>query len=141
MRPGCAGSGHLSTDDVWNTVVDEGGIVWAATLWGGLNRIDPGTGTLWFGTGRGLARVVPSPDGATASFRAFDALDGLQSDEFNGGAFHRGPSGTLWFGGILGVTGVRPIELKNDPFAALAFWSASKNRCSWKREGLSTRTG
>ncbi len=117
------------------------GIVWAGTP-RGLVRLDPRTGgvtrfraadgllnesvysvlpgnggSLWISTNRGLARVTPSADGRSASFRTFGALDGLQSDEFNGGSFHRGPSGTLWFGGILGVTGVRPAEVKDDPFA------------------------
>ena len=136
---------------VYGLCEDATGVLWAGTP-RGLVRLDPrsgavrryreadglpnetvysvlpdASGALWISTNRGLARVVPSPDGATASFRAFDALDGLQSDEFNGGAFHRGPSGTLWFGGILGVTGVRPIELKVDPFAPpIALLSFSK---------------
>ncbi len=127
------------------------GIVWAGTP-RGLVRLDPGTGTvtrfrqadgllnesvysilpdgsgaLWVSTNRGLARVTPSADGRSTSFRAFDSLDGLQSDEFNGGSFHLGPSGTLWFGGILGVTGVRPAEVKDDPFAPpVALLSFSK---------------
>ncbi len=126
---------------VYGLCEDATGILWAGTP-RGLVRLDPrsgavrryreadglpnetvysvlpdASGALWVSTNRGLARVVPSPDAATASFRSFDAHDGLQSDEFNGGSFHRGPSGTLWFGGILGVTGVRPIELKDDPFA------------------------
>lgn len=117
------------------------GIVWAGTP-RGLVRLDPRTGgvtrfrqadglpnesvysvlpgeagSLWVSTNRGLVRVTPSADGRSASFKTFGAVDGLQSDEFNGGSFHRGPSGTLWFGGILGVTGVRPADVKDDPFA------------------------
>jgi ligand-binding sensor domain-containing protein/serine phosphatase RsbU (regulator of sigma subunit) len=127
------------------------GILWAGTP-RGLVRLDPATGavrryrqadglpnesvysiladdtgSLWVSTNRGLARVTPTADGKGASFRAFDALDGLQSDEFNGGSFHRGPSGTLWFGGILGVTGVAPGEVRDDPFAPpVALLSFSK---------------
>ena len=117
------------------------GIVWAGTP-RGLVRLDPKSGavsrfrqadglpnesvysvlpgeagTLWVSTNRGLVRVTPSADGKSAAFRTFGAADGLQSDEFNGGSFHRGPSGTLWFGGILGVTGVRPADVRDDPFA------------------------
>jgi len=117
------------------------GIVWAGTP-RGLVRLDPrtgdvrrfrqadglpnesvysvlpaGDGSLWVSTNRGLVRVTPSADGRSATFRAFDARDGLQSDEFNGGSFHRGPSGTLWFGGILGVTGVTPSDVRVDPYA------------------------
>jgi serine phosphatase RsbU (regulator of sigma subunit) len=84
-------------------------------------------GCLWVATNQGLARVTPSADGSTASFRSFDVRDGLQSNEFNGGAFHRGPTGTLWFGGILGITGVLPTKVKDDPFAApVAVLSFSK---------------
>ena len=117
------------------------GVVWAGTP-RGVVRLDPATGavtrfrqadglpndsvysvlgddggSLWVSTNRGLTRLTPSADGRSATFRTFDARDGLQSDEFNGGAFHRGPAGTLWFGGIVGVTGVRPSEVKVDPFA------------------------
>lgn len=127
------------------------GIVWAGTP-RGLVRLDPrtggvrrfrqadglpnesvysvlpaGDGSVWASTNRGLVRVTPSADGRSASFRAFDARDGLQSDEFNGGAFHRGPTGTLWFGGILGVTGVTPSDVRDDPFAPpVALLSFSK---------------
>lgn len=127
------------------------GIVWAGTP-RGLVRLDPrtgsatrfrqadglpnesvysvlpaGDGSLWVSTNRGLVRVTPSPDGRSAAFRAFDARDGLQSDEFNGGAFHRGPTGTLWFGGILGVTGVIPSDVRDDLYAPpVALLSLSK---------------
>ena len=125
---------------VYGLWVAPDGIAWAGTP-RGLVRLDPatkavtryrqadglpnesvysvlpdGSGALWVSTNRGLARVLPSPDGRSASFRAFDVHDGLQSDEFNGGSFHLGPSGTLWFGGILGVTGVRAEEVRDDPF-------------------------
>lgn len=127
------------------------GIVWAGTP-RGLVRLDPatgavrrfrgadglpnesiysilgdGTGSLWVSSNRGLSRVTPSPDGTSATFRNFDSRDGLQSDEFNGGAFHLGPTGTLWFGGIQGVTGILPSEIREDPLAPpvalLSFWN------------------
>ncbi len=117
------------------------GVLWAGTP-RGLVRLDPttgearrfraadglpnetvysilpdGAGAVWVSTNRGLVRAVSSADGQSAGFHVYDARDGLQSDEFNGGAFHRGPSGTLWFGGIQGVTGVRPSEVRDDPYA------------------------
>lgn len=135
-RPEAAGIAR-----VYGVYEDAAGILWVGTP-RGLVRLDPRTGSvrrfrqadglpndtvysilpddagsLWVSTNRGLCRVTPSADGATASFRTFDALDGLQSDEFNGGSFHRGPSGTLWFGGILGLTGVVAKEVADDPFA------------------------
>lgn len=135
-RPEAAGIAR-----VYGLHEDAAGVLWVGTP-RGLVRLDPRTGSvrrfrqadglpndtvysilpddagsLWVSTNRGLCRVTPSADGATASFRTFDARDGLQSDEFNGGSFHRGPSGTLWFGGILGLTGVVPSEVADDPFA------------------------
>ena len=152
-----------------------GGIVWAGTP-RGLVRLDPATGavtrfrqadglpnesvysvlpgergTLWVSTNRGLVRVTPSADGRAAAFKAFGAGDGLQSEEFNGGAFHRGPSGTLWFGGILGVTGVQPGEVRDDtvapPVALIGFsrlgrklppaeWLPSRSVVLGPREGF-----
>lgn len=136
FRPEAAGIAR-----VYGVHEDGAGLVWLGTP-RGLVRLDPrtgsvrrfreadglpndtvysilpdGAGSLWVSTNRGLSRVTPAPDGGSATFRSFDAADGLQSDEFNGGAFHRGPSGTLWFGGIAGVTGVVPEEVEDDPFA------------------------
>ena len=119
---------------------DASGIVWVGTP-RGLARLDPrdgsvrrfrardglpnetvysilpdGRGNLWVSTNRGISRVTPGPEGTSATFRNFDALDGLQSDEFNAAAHFRGPTGTLWFGGIAGLTGFDPAEIRDDPF-------------------------
>lgn len=75
-------------------------------------------GALWISTNRGLARLSwNGPGGAPGdpahprrglSIRIFDAGDGLQSNEFNQGAFAAGRSGMLWFGGINGLNGFDP---------------------------------
>lgn len=63
-------------------------------------------GSLWISSNRGLSRFTPSrQDGklAVGSFVSYTAEDGLQSNEFNTGAWYRSPSGRLYFGGIKGI--------------------------------------
>jgi signal transduction histidine kinase len=38
--------------------------------------------------------------------------DGLQSNEFNGGSYHRGPSGKLYFGGVYGMNAFDPESVE-----------------------------
>ena len=45
---------------------------------------------------------------------SYTVADGLQSNEFNTGAFHRKEDGTLFFGGISGLTYFHPEELSYD---------------------------
>jgi signal transduction histidine kinase/ligand-binding sensor domain-containing protein/CheY-like chemotaxis protein/AraC-like DNA-binding protein len=111
-------------------------ILWVGTAGGGLNRLDieagtfaryttaqglpnnvvygvlpDGAGNLWLSTNRGLARF----DAGTGAVRSFDALDGLQSNEFNSGAAFRSASGELFFGGIYGFNHFRPEEVRDNP--------------------------
>jgi signal transduction histidine kinase/ligand-binding sensor domain-containing protein/DNA-binding response OmpR family regulator len=111
-------------------------ILWVGTAGGGLNRLDIEAGTfsrytiaqglpndvvygvlpddaghLWLSTNRGLARFDPR----TGAVRSFDAVDGLQSNEFNSGAAFRSASGELFFGGIYGFNHFRPEEVRDNP--------------------------
>jgi signal transduction histidine kinase/ligand-binding sensor domain-containing protein len=52
----------------------------------------------WLSTNAGLCFF----NRQTESFQTFTAKDGLQSNEFNTGAFYKGRSGTIYFGGIKG---------------------------------------
>ncbi len=67
-------------------------------------------GALWLSSNRGLSRF----DLETGTFRNFDSEDGLQSDEFNSGAYFRGPSGELYFGGIYGFTHFHPERVEDN---------------------------
>lgn len=114
---------------------DARGIIWAATLGGGLDAFDPSTetfahvteadglpnnvingiledsaGNLWLSTNRGVCRFNP----AARSFRNYDVGDGLQSMEFNQGAFCGGRDGAMYFGGINGLNTFRPATLPLD---------------------------
>lgn len=69
---------------------------------------------LWLSTNKGICRFVPPADLKTvnrADFTIFLAEDGLQSNEFNTGAYHRAADGTLLFGGINGLTIFHPDQI------------------------------
>jgi len=72
----------------------------------------------WFSTNAGLCFM----DRKTGSIRLFTVKDGLQSNEFNGNAFHKGLSGTLYFGGVNGFNWFRSgaeASLQPPPQAAV----------------------
>jgi ligand-binding sensor domain-containing protein/class 3 adenylate cyclase len=86
--------------------------------------------TLWLSGNKGLTRVHrPSLEAALVErrskqqplvqivqklFRCYDARDGLQSNEFNAGAYHRGRSGRLYFGGVLGLNEFYPDSIRTN---------------------------
>lgn len=61
-------------------------------------------GNLWLSTNRGLCRFTPNG----GMVRTFTRDDGLQHNEFNRRAAVRGSDGTLYFGGIGGLTWFHP---------------------------------
>jgi diguanylate cyclase (GGDEF)-like protein len=64
-------------------------------------------GELWLSTNRGLSEF----DVAAGTFRNYDVRDGLAGDENNGGAELRARDGTLYFGGVNGVSSFLPGSL------------------------------
>ncbi|MET0465558.1 MAG: two-component regulator propeller domain-containing protein [Chitinophagaceae bacterium] len=71
-------------------------------------------GGIWVSTNKGLCRMQlrHSPDSLLRSDMYFFSMeDGLQSNEFNTGAHYRSPDGTLFFGGIAGLTRFQPSRL------------------------------
>ncbi len=127
----------LSSDHVFAIWEDPAGILWLGTYAGGLDRFDPRTGrvrrysvadglpanliyalvgdeegNLWITSNRGLTRFDPRSE----SFRTWDERDGVQSDEFNGGSYHRSPGGELFFGGINGFNAFYPTDLRDSTF-------------------------
>jgi signal transduction histidine kinase/ligand-binding sensor domain-containing protein/DNA-binding NarL/FixJ family response regulator len=71
-------------------------------------------GNLWVSTNNGLARFNPP----AKTFRNYDVLDGLQSNEFNVfTAFYKSPrTGEMYFGGINGFNVFDPSQVADDPF-------------------------
>lgn len=131
-------STSLSGDLVVDVYEDRAGRLWVSTYGGGLNRLDRATGTftryteqnsglpsntvlgvlegpsadaLWLSTqGSGLVRFDPEAE----TFRSYDVDRGVQSKEFNMGAAHRGPGGTLYFGGVNGFNAFDPGRVEDD---------------------------
>ncbi|MCB0277634.1 MAG: histidine kinase, partial [Calditrichaeota bacterium] len=69
-------------------------------------------GHLWLSTNLGLSRFSPS----TGAFRNYDAGDGLQANEFNFSAYHRGHSGRFYFGGENGFNAFWPAQIVDNPY-------------------------
>jgi ligand-binding sensor domain-containing protein/HPt (histidine-containing phosphotransfer) domain-containing protein len=67
-------------------------------------------GNLWLSTNQGLSKFNPK----NKSFKNYDINDGLQSNEFNGNAFHRNDKGEMFFGGINGFTVFSPREVMDN---------------------------
>jgi ligand-binding sensor domain-containing protein/signal transduction histidine kinase len=68
-------------------------------------------GYLWMSSNKGLCRFRLPRDPAAINpsyFTVFDVEDGLQSNEFNTGAYHASTGGTLFFGGIKGLNFFNP---------------------------------
>jgi diguanylate cyclase (GGDEF)-like protein len=131
----------LGSDVIWSIHVDRDDVMWIGSQGGGLTRWDPADrkegravfqhyterdglpndfvygvlsddeGCLWLSTNKGLARFDPRNE----SFRSYDTTHGLQSNEFNFGAYHRGVEGELFFGGINGYNVFRPGEVRDNP--------------------------
>jgi ligand-binding sensor domain-containing protein/signal transduction histidine kinase len=127
----------LSSDVILSIYQDTKGRVWIGTGGGGLNLYRPETDTftyylekdglpngvvygiledsqghLWLSTNFGISRFDPE----TKTFRNFDAGDGLQSNEFNSGAYAKGRGGELYFGGINGLTVFHPLSIEDSPY-------------------------
>lgn len=82
----------LADDSVYAVLQDENGMIWASHN-KGMSRFDP----------------------AALKFDNYDERDGLQSNEFNGGAYYRARDGKLFFGGINGYNAFYPHQIKNNP--------------------------
>ncbi len=76
-------------------------------------------GRLWMSTIKGICVVDPQNLIARkpSSVRWFDAVDGVQGNEFNRGTGIRDASGEFWFGGLSGVNRFFPDDIRDNPFA------------------------
>lgn len=69
-------------------------------------------GNIWLSTNFGLSRLNLS----TRQFKNFSESDGLQSNEFNYGAYLKCSNGDLLFGGANGFNRFNPNEIKENSF-------------------------
>jgi class 3 adenylate cyclase len=69
-------------------------------------------GHLWLSTNNGIADFDPE----SGSVRVYDQGDGLPSNEYRFGAYHKGEDGTMYFGGINGMVVFRPDSIRDNPY-------------------------
>jgi len=126
----------LSHNTVTTIFEDEQGSLWIGTHGGGLNELDrkennftrftkeeglpsddifgilgDKEGNLWLSTSNGISKFNLQ----TQIFRNYDVNDGLQSNEFNTGAFHKNKNGEMFFGGVNGFNSFFPEKIKDNP--------------------------
>lgn len=112
---------------------DKRGKIWMGTFGAGLLEYDPHTskcnfytedqglsnnvvygvlgddeGNLWMSTNKGLSKYDPKEK----LFRNYEEKDGVQSNEFNTGAYYKNSFGELMFGGINGYNIFNPSSVK-----------------------------
>ncbi|MBL7046636.1 MAG: PAS domain S-box protein [Candidatus Marinimicrobia bacterium] len=129
-------SNSLSTDVVLSIYEDQAGTIWLGTSGGGLNKfnrleeiftyygmkdglpndvvygiLEDTNNNLWLSTNKGLSKFNPRK----ISFKNYDIRDGIQSNEFNQGAFYKGKNGDLFFGGINGFNIFSPDNIRDNP--------------------------
>ncbi len=128
----------LSNNRVFSIYADQhdSNTLWIGTWGGGLDRFDNRTGefthftekdglpngmiygilgdeagNLWLSTNSGLSRLDPR----AKTFRNYDVDDGLQSNEFNQGAYFKNKNGEMFFGGIAGFNRFHPPHIDDNP--------------------------
>jgi len=122
----------ISNNTVLSIFEDKKGILWIGTFGGGLNTFNPKTerfgrytekdglsnnvvygieedkdGNLWMSTNKGISQFFKK----IKQFRIFEESDGLQSNEFNNGAYYKSETGQLFFGGINGFNAFYPEDI------------------------------
>jgi streptogramin lyase len=125
----------INNQDVRAIHQDKEGNLWIGTNGGGLNMLDPelkkfthftmndglpsnviygiledDEGNLWLSTTNGLSRFSPQ----NKSFRNYDKLDGLQSNEFTYTASCKTSYGQMLFGGIEGFNIFNPANIRDN---------------------------
>nr|WP_292966318.1 MULTISPECIES: two-component regulator propeller domain-containing protein [unclassified Allomuricauda] len=71
-------------------------------------------GNLWLSSNRGITKFFLE-DGRPI-IENYENYDGLQSYEFNTGAYFKSDDGTLYFGGLEGLNWFEPEQLQTNPF-------------------------
>lgn len=122
----------ISNNSPMATYEDPQGNIWVATYGGGLNKLNPDTGdfieysqaqglknaslyavlpddkgNLWLSSNDGLSMF----DISTEQFVNYSPAEGVQSKEFNSGAFLKNNHGELFFGGINGINRFLPRNI------------------------------
>ena len=129
----------ISTNRIYPIYEDSKDNFWVLTYGGGLNKLDrksgkfihfteedglpnnvlygvleDSKGNLWFSTNRGISKF----NSLDTSFVNFGVEDGLQANEFNSGAYEKGKSGMMYFGGINGLNYFHPDSIRGNSYVA-----------------------
>lgn len=67
-------------------------------------------GNIWASTFNGINRL----DQKTQTFTTYHSEDGLQGNEFTRGSYYQSADGTIYFGGIYGITSFVPEQIINE---------------------------
>ena len=127
----------ISNDSILTIFESLNDELWVGTAGGGLNRYDSVSdtfisyndknglpnniisgiqedkdGALWLSTNFGIAQFDP----LTGISRNFTVSDGLQSNEFNPGAFAKDGDGNMYFGGTNGFNVFQPSNMKENHY-------------------------
>ncbi len=125
----------LTNDHVISLHLDKKGFLWIGTFGGGLNQLEIKTGAvtqyteqeglsnntvfgiqedkqgnIWMSTNNGLSKFNPK----SKTFRNYDVIEGLQSNEFYWGASHQNKDGSMLFGGVNGLNWFTPEEIQDN---------------------------
>lgn len=84
------------------------------------NIIQDARGDLWVSTNRGISQVAVSRSAGriTVAVRNYDTANGVAGTDFNSGAWHVDPDGTIYFGGMSGLTFFHPDSLRGESVRA-----------------------
>jgi ligand-binding sensor domain-containing protein/signal transduction histidine kinase len=72
-------------------------------------------GQLWISTTAGISLFNPE----TGRFKEYTSKDGLIDGSYFIGSGHRAPDGTLYFGGLEGMTAFKPADIHDNPYPPL----------------------
>ncbi|WP_316749315.1 two-component regulator propeller domain-containing protein [Pedobacter gandavensis] len=73
---------------------------------------------LWFGTTNGLSRLKAD----RKTFQTYTMADGLAGDEFHFNSLYKAEDGTIYMGGLNGITYFNPLEIQqNNDHAPMSF--------------------
>jgi len=77
------------------------------------------TGCLWVSSNRGLLKLDPETENITT----YGLHDGIQSQQFNTGAYFKTSEGQMFFGGVNGYNSFKPIDITKNPFIPPVVWT------------------
>ena len=73
--------------------------------------LDDDEGNFWISTNKGILKFDPHSEKV---LKTYDALDGLQHDEFNQNCYFKDSGGKMYFGGIEGLNFFHPDSMKGN---------------------------